>query len=209
MNLKASIARRSLCLLVIAGCMPAAQPPPPAYAPRAAAGQPTRGLAIRGRVPRGARVDHIVAIQVDVRTGKRQRIRVRPAADGSYQLQLPRGHRYAMAYEAGGRMVGKVAFPGPRGQPTQTINVSQNVVITNQSQYVDLGDTSYVNGAFVAASDPYAYLDSDGDGVVDDQDADPGVDLADDGDVVAEQQAFEGEGDFADVDEDADSEQAP
>lgn len=188
----------SFAFLLLVGCAPAS--PPPAYPAPAAARAPKSGLAIRGRVPRGHRVDHIVAIQVDVKTGKPQRIRVKPAADGSYQLALPRGHRYAMAYEAGGRMVGKVEFPAPRGgQPQQTINVSQNVVITNQNQYVDLGDTNYVNGAFVAASDPYAYLDSDGDGVVDEQDEDPGTE---DPGVVAEQQTFEG--DFDDVDEDAD-----
>jgi len=71
--------------------------------------------------------------------------------------------------------------------------VSQNVTV-NQSN-IDLGDTTYVDGHFVAAHDPAAYLDSDGDGVVDAQDPDD----AEEGPVAIEPGAFDGE--FEDVDE--------
>jgi hypothetical protein len=124
---------------------------------------------VRGRIPRGQRVDAVVAIQVD-RMGKRKRIRVRPAADGSYQLRLAAGHQYAVAYEDRGRLTGNVTFPSRGGRQSQVINVSQNVVV-NQP-YIDLGDTTYVGGTYVAAYDPGAFLDSDGDGEVDAVDAD-------------------------------------
>jgi hypothetical protein len=162
--------RISLALFVsFAACAPASTAPvyvAPAQAPAASPQQ--RGIAVRGRVPRGKRVDYIVAVQVD-RTGKRKRIRVRPAADGSYQLQLPPGHQYAMAYEERGRLTGNVSFPSAGGRQSNVINVSQNVVV---NQYVDLGETTYVGGVYVAAYDPEVYLDSDGDGTVDAQDPD-------------------------------------
>jgi hypothetical protein len=153
-----------------------------------------RAIAVRGRIPRGKAVDRVVAVEVDAR-GRRRRIHVRPAADGSYQLQLPAGHRYAMAYEDQGRVVGDVDFPAAGGKRTQVINVSQNVVV-QQNNYVDLGVTTYVDGAYVAANDPGAYLDSDGDGIVDDQDSDA---VAVDEEAIDEG-AFEG-GDAQDVDE--------
>ncbi|HEY5926991.1 MAG TPA: hypothetical protein VIV11_35130 [Kofleriaceae bacterium] len=167
------------------------------------AAQKPRGVALRGKVPRGKRVDYIVAVQVD-RQGKRHRIRVRPAADGSYALQLPRGHRYAMAYEHQGRLIGNVSFPSATGRPTSVINVSQNVVVNQQ--YIDLGEPSFVGGVFVAAYDPEVYLDSDGDGMTDAQDLDDDGDGMgdlqdpDDSDVniVADASAFDG--DFEDID---------
>ncbi|MBA3818826.1 MAG: hypothetical protein H0X17_08035 [Deltaproteobacteria bacterium] len=153
-----------------------------------------RGIAVRGRIPRGKRVDFIVAVQID-RAGRRKRVRVRPARDGSYQMQLAPGHRYAMAYEERGRLVGNVSFPSAGGRQTQVINLSQNVVV-NQHTHVDLGEPTYVGGVYVAAHDPEAYLDSDADGLVDAQDPD---DLDDD-QLVADAGAFEG--DFEEVPED-------
>ena len=192
--------------LALAACAPTTHNTTPVYAgqPRATGTAKGRGVAMRGRVPRGKRVDYVVAVQVD-RQGRRQRIRVRPAADGSYALQLPRGHRYAMAYEEGGRLVGNVSFPSAGGRPSHTINVSQNVVVNQQ--FIDLGEPSYVGGVFVAATDPAAYLDSDGDGIFDAQDADDdgdGVpDLQDPDDnednIVADASAFDG--DFEEIDE--------
>ncbi len=151
-----------------------------------------RGGAVRGRIPRGKAVDRVVAIEVDA-TGRRHRIRVRPAADGSFQLELPPGHRYAMAYEDQGQVVGSVDFPRPGGRHSQVINVSQNVVV-QQSSYVDLGDTTYVGGVYVAANDPEMYLDSDGDGTVDAQDPD---DVGGD-DPAVDAGAFEGDADEID-----------
>jgi hypothetical protein len=193
--------RSSLVLVLsLAACAPPSSTPiyvggggAPAAAPAR-----SRGIVVRGRVPRGKRIDHIVAVQVDA-SGRRQRIRVRPAADGTYAVQLPAGHRYAMAYEDRGRLVGRMSFPSAGGRQSQVINVSQNVVI-NQNQYVDLGEPAYVGGVFVAAYDPETFLDSDGDGLVDAQDPD---DVDDDGLIVAEA-SFEG--DFEDVD---DAEHAP
>ena len=192
--------------LALAACAPTTNNTMPVYAgqPRAGAAPKTKGLALRGRVPRGKRVDYIVAVQID-RQGRRQKIRVRPAADGSYALQLPRGHRYAMAYEQGGRLVGNVSFPSASGRPSQTINVSQNVVINQQ--FVDLGEPSYVGGVFVAAYDPEVYFDSDGDGIADAQDQDddgdgmPDLQDPDDNEdsIVADASAFDG--DFEEVDE--------
>ena len=185
--------------VVLVACAPAANPPPN-YAAHPAARSASAGLAVRGRVPRGKRIDYIVAVSVDQRTGKRQRIRVRPTQDGSYTVQLPKGHRYALAYEAQGQFAGAVTFPNAKGgRPSQTINVSQNVIVNqnNQSQYIDLGDTNYVDGQYVAAYDPYAYLDSDGDGTPDEQDDDGAVDVS----VAVDQQSFSG--DFDDVDESA------
>ena len=182
-----------LLSLSLAACAPTTATSPGYVAPRAAAA-PGHGLAIRGRIPQGRRVDYIVAVQID-RQGRRHRIRVRPAADGSYALQLPPGHRYAMAYELGGRMVGNVTFPH-NGRQSQVINVSQNVTV-NQG-FIDLGDTTYIDGRFVAASDPEQFLDSDGDGVVDAQDPDD----ADEGPVAIEPDAFDG--DFDEVDETVD-----
>ena len=187
--------------MVFAACVPASNPSP-SYAAPAPRGASRAGLAVRGRVPRGKRIDYVVAVAVDQRTGRRQRIRARPSADGSYAIQLPKGHRYALAYESQGQYVGAVTFPSAKGgPPSQTINVSQNVIVNqnNQNQYVDLGDTNYVNGQYVAAYDPYAYLDSDGDGIVDDQDSDAGLDQA----VAVDEQSFDG-GDFDDIDESAD-----
>jgi hypothetical protein len=163
----------------------------------------SRGIAMRGKVPRGKRVEYVVAVQID-RQGKRRRIRVRPAADGSYAMQLPPGHRYAMAYEDRGRLVGNVSFPSAHGKPSTTINVSQTVVMNQQ--YIDLGEPTYVGGVFVAAADPELYLDSDGDGVVDMQDGDDdgdGVDDMQDPDdnddnIIADASMFDG--DFEDVD---------
>ena len=200
-----------ICAAAIAltACAPTTNNTMPTYAGPARTAAPaarTKGIAIRGRVPRGKRVDAIVAVQVD-RQGRRQRIRVRPAADGSYALQLPRGHRYAMAYEHGGRLVGNVSFPSATGRPSQTINVSQNVVVNQQ--VVDLGEPSYVGGVFVAAYDPEVYFDSDGDGTTDAQDADddgdgmPDLQDPDDSEdsLVADASAFEG--DFEEIDEGA------
>ncbi|CAN5652713.1 hypothetical protein BH11MYX1_BH11MYX1_57730 [soil metagenome] len=161
------------------------------------------GLGLRGRAPRGKHIDYVVAVTVDQRTGKRERIRARTGPDGSYTMQLAKGHRYALAYEADGQYVGAVSFPNAHGAPTTTINVSQSVVVNQnqQHQYVDLGDTNYVNGTYVAVNDPYAYLDSDGDGIVDEQDADSrGDDLGMDVDA----HAFAG--DFDDVDQPTDAE---
>ena len=195
----------SLCL---AACAPTTNNTAPVYGGRtgapAAAPHKQRGVAIKGRVPRGKRVDYIVAVSVD-RQGKRQRIRVRPAADGSYAMQLPRGHRYAMAYEHGGRLVGNVSFPSASGRPSQTINVTQQVVVNQQ--FIDLGEPTYVGGVFVAAYDPEAYLDSDGDGTLDfqdlDDDGDGMGDIQDPDDtedhIIADASAFDG--DFEEVDE--------
>ena len=160
---------RSILLgsLLFTACAPAQ--PASTYPRSTAAPARTRGIAVRGKVPRGQRIDAVVAIQVD-RTGKRRRIRVRPAADGSYELQLAPGHQYAVAYEDRGRLTGNVTFPSASGRPSQVINVSQNVVV-NQS-YVELGETTYVDGVYVAAYDPGTFLDSDGDGEVDAQDVD-------------------------------------
>ena len=161
----------------------------------------SRGVAMRGMVPRGQYIEYVVAVQIDSH-GKRRRIRVRPAADGSYALHLPPGHRYAMAYENRGRIVGNVSFPNAHGKPSQTINLSQNVVVNQQ--YIDLGQPTYVGGVYVAATDPSAYLDSDGDGTVDAQDPDDDGDgMADaqdpdEADVVADASVFSG--DFEDVD---------
>ncbi|MDQ3366217.1 MAG: hypothetical protein M3680_12390 [Myxococcota bacterium] len=160
-------------------------------APAAATSSRGRAIAVRGRIPRGKRVDFIVAVQID-RSGRRKRVRVRPARDGSYQMQLAPGHRYAMAYEERGRLVGNVSFPSAGGRQTQVINLSQNVVV-NQHTHVDLGEPTYVGGVYVAAHDPEAYLDSDGDGLVDAQDPDD----VDDDQLVADAGAFEG--DFEDV----------
>jgi hypothetical protein len=191
--------------LSLAACAPTTNNTTPVYsgtAARAPAAK-SRGIAMRGRVPRGKRVEYVVAVQID-RQGKRRRIRVRPAADGSYAMQLPPGHRYAMAYEDRGRVVGNVSFPSSRGKPSTTINVSQTVVMSQQ--YIDLGEPTYVGGVFVAAADPDMYLDSDGDGVVDMQDGDDdgdGVDDMQDPDdnddnIVADAAMFDG--DFDDID---------
>ena len=171
--------------LACAACTPSS--PKAGYTgPQPRAQTQPRTIAVRGRVPRGQRVDVIVAVQIDP-SGRRKRIRVRPAADGSYQMHLPPGHRYAMAYESQGRRVGSVSFPSANGRPTQVINVSQNVVV-NQS-FVDLGEPTYVGGVFVAAYDPETYLDSDGDGTVDAQDPDD----VDDDLAMVEASMFEGE----------------
>jgi hypothetical protein len=151
-----------------------------------------RGIAVRGRIPRGQAVDRVVAVEVDP-AGRRHRIHVRPAADGSFQLQLPVGHRYAMAYEDRGRVVGAVDFPRAGGRRSAIINVTQNVVL-QQSAYVDLGDTTYVDGVYVAANDPETYLDSDGDGTVDAQDPDE----VDQQEPVVDAGAFEGDADEID-----------
>jgi hypothetical protein len=195
----------SIAALALAACAPTTRNTTPVYvgAPRAAAPR-AKGIALRGRVPRGKRVDYIVAVSVD-RQGRRQRIRVRPATDGSYAVQLPRGHRYAMAYEQGGRVVGNVTFPSARGKPSQTINVTQNVVVNQQ--YIDLGEPTFVGGVFVAAYDPEVYMDSDGDGTFDAQDQDDDGDgMADfqdpdasEIDIVADASAFDG--DFEEIDE--------
>ena len=195
-----------IAALALTACAPTTNNTTPVYAsqPRAAAAPKTKGVALRGRIPRGKRVDYIVAVSVD-RQGRRQKIRVRPAADGSYAVQLPRGHRYAMAYEQGGRLVGNVSFPSKTGRPTQTINVTQNLVVNQQ--YVDLGEPTYVGGMFVAAYDPEVYFDSDGDGIMDvqddDDDGDGMADVQDpddsDIDVVADASAFDG--DFEEIDE--------
>jgi hypothetical protein len=195
---------RMLVIVILAAgaCAPATTTPAympaprPAYAAAApAATARPRTVAIRGRVPRGKRVEYVVAVPIDPQ-GRRQRIRVRPAADGSYQLRLPPGHRYAMAYEDRGRMVGNVTFPSAGGRQSQVINISQNVVV--QQQYVDLGEPTYVGGVFVATYDPEAYFDSDGDGTVDAQDPDD----VDDDAWVADAGAFEG--DFEDYQEPVD-----
>ncbi|MDQ3341596.1 MAG: hypothetical protein M4D80_41115 [Myxococcota bacterium] len=182
--------------LALAGCAPSSPntaytgPQPPRAQP--ASQSRSRAIVVRGRVPRGKRVDVIVAVQID-QHGRRKRIRVRPAADGSYQMHLPPGHRYAMAYESQGRRVGNVSFPSAGGRQTHVINVSQNVVL-NQA-YVDLGEPTYVGGVFVAAYDPEAYLDSDADGVADAHDPD---DVDDDQDL-AMLDAGVFEGDFEEV----------
>lgn len=192
------------CLL--AACAPATHNTTPVYVGGAGRAQPaarSRGVAMRGKVPRGKRVEYVVAVQIDAK-GKRRRIRVRPAADGSYALQLPPGHRYAMAYEDRGRLVGNVTFPTQPGRPpSTTINLSQNVVVNQQ--YIDLGEPTYVGGVFVAAADPEHYLDNDGDGVLDYQDGDDDGDGLDDiqdpddtADIVADASVFDG--DFEDVD---------
>ncbi len=195
-----------LTTLSLSVSLAACAPPSQTAAPMASGGVPAagprnggsaRGMAVRGRVPRGRHVDYIVAIQIDQR-GRRQRIRIRPGADGSYVMQLPRGHRYAMAYEDGGRMVGTVSFPSKAGRPSQVINVSQNVIV--DQQYVDLGEPTYVDGFYVAAYDPGIYMDSDGDGIVDAQDNDAGID---DEYTTVDANAWQGE--FDDVDEDAES----
>ena len=200
--------------LSLAACAPTTHNTTPVYVGGARATAPTkaRGVALRGKVPRGKRVDYIVAVQVD-RQGKRQRIRVRPAPDGSYALQLPRGHRYAMAYEQGGRLVGNVSFPSATGRPSHTINVSQQVVVNQQ--FIDLGEPTYVGGLFVAAYDPESFLDNDGDGMVDaqdhDDDGDGMADVQDPDDnednIVADASAFDG--DFEDIDERADDDGQP
>jgi len=175
--------------LLFTACVPAK--PAPTYArSTAAAPARSRGIAVRGRIPRGQRVDAVVAIQVS-RTGKRKRIRVRPAADGTYEMQLAPGYQYALAYEDRGRRTGNVTFPSASGRPSQVINVSQNVVV-NQS-YVELGETTYVGGVYVAAYDPGSFLDSDGDGEVDAQD----VDDVEDAPMAFDESAF----DAADVEE--------
>ncbi len=196
---------RTITFLATLGACAPNQAPPPAYPARGQAAPATSaGLGIRGRVPRGKRIDYVVAVTVDQRTGKRERIRARTRADGSYALQLAKGHRYALAYEAGGQYAGTVSFPNPKGAPSTTINVSQNVVVTQNQQFVDLGDTNYVNGTYVAVNDPYAYLDSDGDGIVDEQDADSRVD--DDLAIDVDAQSFTG--DFDELAEPGDVEPA-
>ena len=187
----------------LAACVPPSQTAGPVFvggtSPPAAQRGASMGhtMAVRGRIPRGKHVDYIVAIQID-HTGKRQRIRIRPGADGSYNLQLPQGHRYAMAYEDGGRIVGNVSFPTKTGHPSQVINVSQNVVVNQQ--YVDLGEPTYVGGVYIAANDPGIYMDSDGDGIADVQDDDIDAD-----DAIAAVDASAWQGDFDDVDEDSGS----
>lgn len=169
-------------LIFVTACVPPAQTVHVApVRPQAANIAPARQrVAVRGRAPRGQRIDFIVAVQVDQRTGRRTRVRVRPAVDGSYALHLPRGQRYKLAYESGGRMVGEVKFPTQRGQPNNVLSISTNVVVNN---YVDLGEPSWVGGVFVATHDPYSYLDSDGDGTYDiadqDDDNDGITDVAD------------------------------
>jgi len=180
--------KRILFACALAACAPTTTTSRPSYS----APQPrAQTVAVRGRIPRNQMIDYIVVVQID-QQGRRQRMRVRPAADGSYAMHLPRGHRYAMAYESRGRLVGNVSFPNAGGRPSQVLSVSQNVTV---NQYVDLGDTTYVGGVYMAAHDPDEFLDSDGDGVVDAQDPD---DVDDDADVVAiDAGAFDG--DFEDV----------
>jgi hypothetical protein len=195
--------------VLLGACAPSTHNTTPVYVGGAGRAQPaakTRAIAMRGKVPRGKRVEYVVAVQIDTK-GKRRRIRVRPAADGSYALRLPPGHRYAMAYEDRGRLVGNVSFPSQPGRPpSTTINLSQNVVVNQQ--YIDLGEPTYVGGVFVAAADPGQYLDNDGDGVLDYQDGDDDGDGLDDNqdpdasaDIVADASAFDG--DFEDVEESA------
>jgi hypothetical protein len=183
--------KRILFVCAVAACAPASTSRPMYTSPQPVATSRPQTLAVRGRIPRGQRIDHIVVVQID-RQGRRQRIRVRPAADGTYAVQLPPGHSYAMAYEAQGRLVGNVSFPRGGGRSSQVLNVSQNVTV---NQYVDLGDTTYVDGVYLAAHDPDEFMDSDGDGTVDAQDPD---DV--DEDVVAiDAGAFDGE--FEDIDD--------
>lgn len=188
-------------ILIASLSLAACKPAPRATVTAPQPGTLTRDVAMRGMIPRGQHIEYVVAVQID-HQGKRRRIRVRPAADGSYALHLPPGHRYAMAYENQGRIVGNVSFPNAHGQPSQTINLSQNVVVNQQ--YIDLGQPTYVGGVYVAATDPGAYMDSDGDGIVDEQDPDDDGDgMADaqdpdEADVVADASAFSG--DFEDVD---------
>lgn len=194
-----------LLVFLISACAPTTNHTTPVYA--GAVQRPVakaRGLAMRGKVPRGQRVEYVVAVQID-RQGKRKRIRVRPAADGSYAMQLPPGHRYAMAYEDRGRVVGNVRFPGAQGKTNLSINVSQNVVV-NQP-YIDLGEPTYVGGVYIAAADPEQYLDNDGDGTLDYEDGDDdgdGIDDAGDPDEAIEEVADASmfEGDFDDELED-------
>ena len=164
----------SIALVSFAACAP---PPSPGYVSNAASAR-VQPIALRGRIPDDKYIDYIVAVSVDNKGRSQTKTRFRPAADGSYAVQLPRGHRYAMAYEQGGRVVGNVTFPSARGKPSQTINVTQNVVVNQQ--YIDLGEPTYVGGVFVAAYDPEVYMDSDGDGTFDAQDQD------DDGDGMAD-----------------------
>lgn len=196
-----------LASLSLAACVPTTHNTPVYVggAGRPAAGK-ARSVAMRGKVARGKRVEYVVAVQID-RQGRRRRIRVRPAADGSYALQLPPGHRYAMAYEDHDRVIGNVSFPNAHGRPSQTINLSQNVLVNQQ--FIDLGEPTYIGGVYVAAADPEQYLDSDGDGTIDAQDVDDdgdGIADAQDPDendgagIVADSSAFE-EGDFEDIDE--------
>jgi hypothetical protein len=197
-----------LLAFLVSACAPTTNNTTPVYggaAPRKS-GDKGRGVAMRGKVPRGKRVEYVVAVQID-RQGKRKRIRVRPAADGSYAMQLPPGHRYAMAYEDRGRVVGNVRFPGAQGKTNMSINLSQNVVVNQQ--FIDLGEPTYVGGVYVAAADPEQYLDNDGDGVLDYQDGDDdgdGVDDAGDPDEDTEEVADASmfEGDFDEVDDDGD-----
>jgi hypothetical protein len=192
--------------LLVSACAPTTNNTTPVYGGGAAPQKSStkgRGVAMRGKVPRGKRVEYVVAVQID-RQGRRKRIRVRPAADGSYAMQLPPGHRYAMAYEDRGRVVGNVRFPGAQGKTNLSINVSQNVVVNQQ--FIDLGEPTYVGGVYVAAADPEQYLDNDGDGILDYQDGDDdgdGIDDAGDPDEdfeeVADASMFEC--DFDEVDD--------
>jgi hypothetical protein len=164
-------------------------------------------------------VTEVVAVPVGKNTGMKP-VRAKVARDGSFALNVPRGHRYEVVYEAKGHRVGGMRFKtSAAGKTTNILSLTQNVHVTNNEidmGEVDLGDDGWAE----ASEDPYQEIDSDGDGIDDYADNDDDndgiaddVDTDSDGDMVAdaeegEVESNEAEPDFADGDVDPDYNQA-
>jgi len=192
---------------ILAACVPpsttggAGAPATAAAEPASGAHQKRPPVPLRGRVPKGKKVDRVVAVEVGAKGHKPKRIHITPAADGSFAMKLPRGRKYAVEFERGGKRVGELSFPKHKGsKPSRVLNISSNVNV--KQSYIDVGTVNGVDGGDYAAEiDPLTEMDSDGDGV-DDYD-DPDVD--NDGVADADDQDSDGDG-ISDADEEAEAE---
>ncbi|MEW5852636.1 MAG: hypothetical protein AB2A00_27880 [Myxococcota bacterium] len=195
-------------------------------------GMPASYRVVRGKMvsPRGIQFSHVVAVRAQ--TGPASSVRAPVAADGTFSLQLPRGARYVVSAESGGRLVATLKYPAnASGQRTALLPVAAAPTSgqaledeTDLGQVTDegTGEASTENNPLEQedsdqdGTSDYADDDDDGDGQDDAEDEDDDNsgaadddedhDQDDDGDIdgLDEDDDGDGEMDVADADDDGD-----
>lgn len=97
---------------------------------------------------------------------------------GGFSTEIDLQERYEVVFRQHGETCGELYY-GP-----DDAYAGAHVVLGKGTQDIDVGEIAdFGNGVFVAANDPSAFCDDDGDGIVDPKDADADGDGVDDTEV--------------------------
>lgn len=161
----------------------------------------TTTQSLKGKAPTSGakKATHVTARKLAAKGKKHETVRAPVAADGSFQLDLPRGAQYTVVFQADQEAIGTLKYPSG-GSSTHVLSISEYIVSSDGSEAFDFGNVSLSGEVLSAEHNALAFMDWDGDGIADSEDND------DDGDGTPDATDDDDDGDgVADADEDDDT----